>query len=31
MTGGVAVKAGQSVLSIITLNTSDPLEFPKLR
>ena len=31
LTGGMAVKAGQSVLSIMTVNTSDPQEFPKLR
>ncbi len=31
LTGGVAVKAGQSVLSIMTVNTSDNQEFPKLR
>ncbi|XP_078343101.1 uncharacterized protein LOC144628871 isoform X1 [Oculina patagonica] len=31
LTGGVALKAGQSVLSIMTVNTSDPQEFPKLR
>jgi len=31
LTGGVAIKAGESVLSIMTVNTSDPKEFPKLR
>ncbi len=31
LTGGVAIKAGQSVLSIMTVNTSDNQEFPKLR
>ena len=31
LTGGVALKAGQSVLSIMTVNTSDPQKFPKLR
>ena len=31
LTGGVAVKGGHSVLSIMTVNTSDPQEFPKLR
>ena len=31
LTGGVAVKAGLSVLSIMTVNTTDPKEFPKLR
>ena len=31
LTGGVAVKAGQSVLSIMTVNTTDSKEFPKLR
>ncbi|KAJ7370752.1 hypothetical protein OS493_030182, partial [Desmophyllum pertusum] len=31
LTGGVAIKAGPSVLSIMTVNTSDPKEFPKLR
>ena len=29
--GGVAVKAGLSVMSIMTVKTSDPREFPKLR
>ena len=31
LTGGVAVKAGLSVLSLMTVNTTDPKEFPKLR
>ncbi|KAL9960883.1 hypothetical protein ACROYT_G034389 [Oculina patagonica] len=31
LTGGVALKAGQSVLAIMTVNTSDNQEFPKLR
>lgn len=31
LTWGVAVKAGQSVLSIMTVNTSDPGEYPRIR
>ena len=31
LTGGVAIKAGESVLSIMALNTSNPDQFPKLR
>lgn len=31
LTGGVAVKVGHSVLSIMSLNTTNPRKFPKLR